>query len=357
MQNYFKYFYVLFFLIVAYLSYLIIKPFLTAIVLGGVIAYIFFPLFKLTKKWLKHKHLSAFLVSIFILLLLSIPSFILVDSAGKEAQYFYIRAKQKMATGDFFAFECHSEHESLPCMITESIKEYLDNPTIKQYTGDILSKFSSYILTQASDFVFRLPKLLLDLFIAFFVSFYVFVDGKRIAERCKKLLPVNPKYQKEIYTRIDSITHAVIYGSLIIAFIQGALGAVGFVVFGVPSPILWGLIMSLFALVPFLGTAVIWAPAGVMLVLEGLIDGETGLIVKGVGLLIYGTLIISTVDNILKPKLIGNKAQIHPVVILIGVLGGLALMGFVGFIVGPLILALFEALLEVYEKEKKAVLK
>ncbi|MFQ5620928.1 MAG: AI-2E family transporter, partial [Candidatus Nanoarchaeia archaeon] len=149
----------------------------------------------------------------------------------------------------------------------------------------------------------------------------------------------------------------VIYGSLVIALIQGALGALGFMIFGVGSPILWGLVMSLFALVPFIGTPIIWGPAGLLLVIDGFVDGQTNLVAKGIGLLIYGTLVISTVDNILKPKLIGKKAKIHPIVVLIGVLGGLSLLGFVGFVVGPLVLALFEALIEVYEKEKRAVLK
>lgn len=357
MKDYFKYFYVGFFLLVLYLSYLIVKPFIGAMVLGCIIAYVFYPVFEYLDKKVKNSTISAFIVSIFIIMLFSIPSFILIDNAGKESQYFYIRMKQRLATGKVIDINCMEGYDSIPCMITDRIQEWFENPTIKRYSDDILQKFSAYFLQEASQFVFRLPKILLDLFIAFFVSFYLFVDGKVWANRFKKLLPVNPKYQKSIYNRIDTITHGVIYGSLIIALIQGSLGAVGFLVFGVPSPILWGLVMSVFALIPFLGTPIIWGPAGLLLILDGLVAGHTNLVLKGVGLLIYGTLIISTIDNILKPKLIGEAARIHPVIVLVGVFGGLAFMGFTGFIVGPLILALLEAMLEVYEKEKRAVLK
>ena len=357
MKDYFKYFYVLFFLAVFYLTYLIVQPLMGALVLGAVIAYIFYPLFLIANKKIKNKDISAFLISIFIILLFSIPSVIIIDNAGKEAQYFYIRAKQKLATGELVELDCSPEYQSVPCAIAEKLKKGFENPQIKRYTDDILSKFSEYILTQASALVFKLPEIVLNLFVAFFVSFYLFIDGKQFVERFKRLLPIDPKYQKEIHVKIDAVTHAVIYGSLIIALIQGALGALGFLIFGVPSPILWGLVMSLFALMPILGTPVVWAPAGIFMVIDGLVDGQTSAIIRGVGLLIYGTLVISTVDNILKPKLIANKADIHPVVVLIGVLGGLSMLGFIGFIAGPLILALFQAVLEVYEKEKRAMLR
>ena len=297
MKDYFKYFYILFFLLILGLSFLIIQPFLSAIILGCMIAYVFYPVFRVLEKRIKHKHLSAFLVSIFIIMLFSIPSFILVDSVSNEAQYFYIRAKQKLATGKLVDFQCESGYKSIPCMTADKIKDWFENPSIKRYTDDILSKFSSYMLQQGSEFVFKVPKLLLDLFIAFFVSFYLFVDGHKFAQRFKKLVPVDPKYQNEVYNKIDTITYAVIYGSLVVALIQGALGALGFLIFGVGSPILWGLVMALFALVPFLGTPIIWGPAGLLLVLEGLVDGQTNLVIKGVGLLIYGTLIISTIEN------------------------------------------------------------
>ncbi|MFQ5620590.1 MAG: AI-2E family transporter, partial [Candidatus Nanoarchaeia archaeon] len=211
MKGYFKYIYVLFFLVVLSLSFLIIQPFLSALILGCLIAYIFYPVFTFVEKRLKHKHLSALIVSIFIILLFSLPSFILVDSAGKEAQFFYIRAKQKLATGKLVDFKCEPGYKSIPCMATDKVKEWFENPAVKRYTDEILGKFSAYVVQQGSAFVFKLPKLLMDLFVAFFVSFYLFVDGERFAARFKKLVPVNPRYQKEVYKKIDTITHGVIY--------------------------------------------------------------------------------------------------------------------------------------------------
>lgn len=327
---------------------------MSAILAGAIIAYIFYPLYKLVRKFLKNENLSAFLVSIFIILLIIIPLLFLVDNTASEARFFYLRAKQRLATGNIFDLYCE---DGPLCVAVNKIKDIFANPSFQSFAEDAVSRFSNFVLNQASEFVFALPGIILQMFVAFFVSFYLFKDGGRFFNRLKKALPLRTHFQKQIFKKIDQITYAVIYGSIIIALIQGSLGAIGFFIFGISSPILWGIIMSIFALIPFLGTTVIWGPAALFLILDGLVASEFSVVLKGVGLLLFGILVVSSVDNLLKPKLIGKKAKVHPVLILVGVLGGLVFLGFVGFIIGPLILALFEAFLEVYEKEKSLLLK
>jgi predicted PurR-regulated permease PerM len=142
------------------------------------------------------------------------------------------------------------------------------------------------------------------------------------------------------------------YGSILIAVIQGALGALGFWIFGIESFFIWGMVMAIFALVPFVGTAIIWIPAALYLIAKGTTSGNMTLVWHGVGLLLYGVFIISSADNLLKPKLIGDRAGMHPVVVLLGVLGGLSLFGFAGFLIGPLILAAMTSFADIYQKEK-----
>ncbi len=341
-------------MLITYLAFLTVKPFLSAVFAGCIIAYIFHPLYRQVNKYLKNTNLSAFLVSVVIILLVTIPLLVLADNMANEARFFYLRAKQKLATGNIFDVQCEV---GVLCSAITKLKEWVSNPSFRDYAEDVVSRLSNFVLNQASDFVFALPGVLLQMFVAFFVSFYLFKDGNKLIERLKNVLPLKPAFQREIFHKIDQITYAVIYGSIIVALIQGSLGAVGFFVFGISSPILWGVLMSIFALIPFLGTTVIWAPMSLLLIIDGLVDNQTGVLVRGIGLLLFGALVVASIDNILKPKLIGARAKVHPVLVLLGVLGGLIFLGFVGFIIGPLILALFEAFLQVYEKEKSLILK
>ena len=130
---------------------------------------------------------------------------------------------------------------------------------------------------------------------------------------------------------------------------------IGFLIFGVDSAFLWGFLSVIAAFIPFVGAAIIWVPLVLKMVLEGLIVGNNTMLFMALGLTLYSVFIVGTIDNILKPKIIGDKAGLHPVIVLLGVFGGLALFGFAGLIIGPLLLALFIALLRIYEIEKDSL--
>ena len=138
------------------------------------------------------------------------------------------------------------------------------------------------------------------------------------------------------------LTQAVLYGQVMTAVIQGALGGIALFIFGVPNWIFWGAIMIIMAFLPVLGTPLIWVPAAVGLIL----DGEMA---RGVGLLIFGATIVMNIDNFIRPRLVSGRTKVHPVLILIGVLGGLKIFGFIGMLIGPLVLALLMALIKFYE--------
>ena len=112
---------------------------------------------------------------------------------------------------------------------------------------------------------------------------------------------------------------------------------------------MWGFIIAFAALLPFIGTGIIWVPVGIFLILNGLFMSDTSFIWRGIGLLIYGALVISTIDNVLRPKVIGDKSMLHPTLALLGVAGGIYLLGFIGVIIGPVILALLVIYLGMYE--------
>jgi predicted PurR-regulated permease PerM len=347
----FKYFFIMLFIGLALLALWVARPFINALLASAVVAYVFYPIYIKLEKYVKYRNVRAALVSAFIILLFIGPLFLIVDSAAPDARYVYVRAKQKILAGELIDVSCPVGKETTLCAVSQRIQQFVKDPDVRYYLEDAVNKGTSFILSTTSAIVFALPIIFINLFVTFFAIFYFLRDGKELTNYIKHLLPVNPNHKERIFKMFQNTAHAVVYGSLVVALIQGALGGLGFWMFGVSSPLLWGVVMALFALVPFVGTAVIWLPTGLIMLLTGTADGDATLVWKGAGLLLYGFFIVSGIDNVLKPMLIGERSGVHPVLILVGVLGGLAVFGAVGFIIGPLVLAVFKAFLDIYHRE------
>jgi len=174
--------------------------------------------------------------------------------------------------------------------------------------------------------------------------FYFLKDGEAIVEFIKKFLPFSDSQKKRLELRVKEMVVAAIYGGVAAGIAQGFLGGVAFLIFGIQSPVFWGTAMALFSFIPVFGSFLIWGTAGVFLILSGSI-------MKGIGLLLYGLLIISSIDNVMKAWVIGSRTKLHILIIFFSVLGGIIFFGFVGFILGPLITALCLSLLEMYTYE------
>ncbi len=343
-KEYMRYIFVAFFLFVIYLTYIVLRPFFTAIAASSILAYLFYPLYSRLNNRLKMKNLSAFIVSIIIIILIALPFLFLLNAVTKESQFVYIRAKQIFITGDIFNIGCSPEDTGAVCRFSSFVASFTSRPSVRYHLETSIETITTSIARRISEFVFSIPTIVLGIFVTFFTMFYLFKDGKIVIEKVKRVLPLNMDDQRRMFQKLSETTYAIIYGSLLVAAIQGAVGGVGYFFFGIPSPIIWGVFTAILALLP-LGTAFVWVPLSVLI----MVQGST---LAGIGLLLYGALIISSIDNILKPFVIGKKAKIHPVLVLLGVLGGLAVFGFVGFVIGPLILAIFMTFLEIYETER-----
>src|SRR5262249_16030897 len=206
-----------------------------------------------------------------------------------------------------------------------------------------LEQIRSWILGLAPNILGSIGDLLLGLFIMFFVMYYGLMDGERFVTRIRQLLPLEPSLKESLFYELRTITQAVLYGQVMTALVQGALGAVGLLIFGVANWLFRGAIMVVIAFLPLVGTPIVWVPAAISLILEG----STA---RGIGLLIYGGALVMNIDNFLRPRLMSGRTKVHPVLIMIGVLGGLKVVGFVGLLVGPLILALLVAFVRFYEE-------
>lgn len=350
-DHFVKYFFIGILLLVAFVSFLVVKPFINIILASAAIAYVFYPLYTFINKKIKNKSLCALLVSFFIITLIAVPFALLLPASASEAQYTYIRVKQKLLAGEILDVKCEGKDTTTLCRLSNWVQIKVKDPEVKFYLQDTLEKITSFAVQKTSGLLLAIPKIIFGFVVTFFIIFYLFKDGPEFVGYLKKLIPMKDIHRQHVARRINETAHAVIYGSLAIALIQGVLAIIGYWIFGIESFIFWGIATAVFALVPIIGTTTIWLPASLFLIAKGSTEGNPTLIYSGIGLLVYGALVISTADNFLKPKLIGDRAGLHPVLVLIGVLGGLALFGFAGFLIGPLILAILKSLLDIFEKE------
>jgi predicted PurR-regulated permease PerM len=174
--------------------------------------------------------------------------------------------------------------------------------------------------------------------------FYFFRDGKDLLRRLRFLIPLDREHKNAIATRFTAVARATVRGTLLIALIQGTLSCLTLWIFGVSSPFLWGMVVTLLAIVPMAGSWPVLLPAA-------FIQMATGHVWQGVGILAVSLVVIFNVDNLLRPRLVGQETGMHDLMVFFSTLGGLAMFGVTGFIIGPMIAALFLSLLDIYSAE------
>lgn len=323
------------FVLIALIVLVMVKPLISALLTAVFLAYIFNPMYEWLKSKTNKESLSAFIIIIIIILLFFVPLTLAFNALTREIFSGYLIVKQKLATID-----------------PESLKFFSTNPQLKEFFTNTFNKVTANIVDYTSTFVFKLSNRLIDFFLVFFVTYYLLKDGKRLLLEIRKRLPVSKSYQKELFKKFNNTIYGVVYGNIIIALIQGAVATLGFYIFGISSPILWGIVTAVLALIPFLGAFAVWLPLAAFNFVNGLASADNTAMGKSILLFFYGFFIISGVDNVLKPKIISGKAKIHPVLVLLGVMGGLKLFGFIGVIAGPVLLALLATFIGIYTRTR-----
>ncbi len=311
---------------IAILAVIIMQPFLTYIVLAGILTYTLFPLYRFLQRRTGKAGLASGISILVTLIVMVLPSIYLVSELVQQVSGAY---------------------SSLQIENVQRIGDYLSGLTgnrvdFQEMLSSSLDQIRKSIVGVAPDILGSIGELLLGLFIMFFVMYYGFREGEAFLARVRQLLPLEPSLKESLFYEVRTVTQAVLYGQVMTAVVQGTLGALGLFMFGISNWLFWGAIMTITAFLPVLGTPIIWVPAAVSKIL----DGDTA---RGIGLLIYGSTLVMNIDNFIRPKLVSGRTKVHPVLILIGVLGGLKLFGFVGMLVGPLVLAILVAFIKFYE--------
>ena len=335
-------------LIVLVFVLVIFSPYLALLCIVAALGVVFQPLHdRILALTPRHRGFAALLSIICIVLIVVLPLILFGFRIFGEAKslYDFVASGGSSAVLDqaetFFrdrvleAFP--SEWRSVATTPSLNAKEYAQNflGWIVQNIGAVFSGFA---------------RVLFMLFVSFIALYYIFKDGGSFRRILVELIPLEDRYSEMILEKLAATANSVIKGSLSIAILQGILCAIGFLIFGIPNPAVWGLLAVIASLIPPFGTALILVPAiGYLFFTENLFGA--------VGLAIWGSVLVGLIDNFVKPHLLTRGAKIHPFFILLGVLGGIRLFGPAGFLLGPLVLSLFFTLLEIYPhlilREKK----
>lgn len=321
------------------LFFYMVRSFLVPVLLAIVFSTLFYPFFLRVCRWFGGRRTLASLFCCFLfLLVLVLPVYGVAQLVAQEAVSFYNDAGKRvlevMEKGNAGYL---GKLTGLPWVKTFG----LDRIDLKSYAADAgasAGKLAGNFFAKASKGTLHV---LIVLFTTLFTMFYFFRDGERLAARVKYLIPMESKNEEAIVARFIAVSRATLKGTLLIAIIQGALTGLALWIFGVDSAVLWGVVATLFSVIPMVGSGTVLYPAA-------LIQAVSGNVWQGVGIALAGALFISHVDNLLRPRLVGQEAGMHDLMIFFSTLGGIGLFGPVGFIVGPIIAALFLSILDIY---------
>ena len=319
------------------LTFLIFKPFFYSLILAIVFATVFSPLHKkMLVLTLNRKNLGALLAIITVLIVVIIPFAVLGIQILQEATQLYSSLVSNGSSNDLYRGLDYITRRLIG-FSPVSIEFSLD---VNQY----LKQGLSWILQHLDSLFANLAKAITGIFIFLVALYFLFRDGQKLKETIIALSPLQDIHDETIFDKLALATNSVIKGSLLVAFIQGVLTAVGFALFGVPNPVLWGSVTVIAALIPGIGTAMVLLPAIFYLYFSGDASG----VFYAIGLLLWGIAAVGLVDNFLGPKFVERGMRLHPFLILLSILGGIGFFGPLGFLLGPLVLSLLSALLEIY---------
>jgi len=327
--------YVFFFsllVLTGYLVWLIFSPFLSALALSIVTVIICQPLHEKIKKYTprQNKSVAAFITTMLVLTVVVVPLFLISTLVVNEVVNFYQDIDDGVISiqSNFTKIETVAQKiiPGFEINLTEQIKT-----SFQWLTGNLGAIFAG---TVSTIFIFS---------ISLIGSFYFFRDGREMLQILIKISPLPNNEDEIIFERIARAVRAVATGTVLVAIIQGTLVSVGFAIFGIERAILFGSLASVGALIPGIGTTIITVPAVIYLFFAG----QT---TNAIGLLIWSMVVVGLVDNLIGPYLISRGNKLHPFIVLISVLGGISLIGPIGFIIGPVIVTLFMVLLEIYNQ-------
>src|SRR5271165_3846367 len=330
-------------LIALALSFVITRSFLKPFAFAIILAVVCYPAHERLLRWNKRRAgSSALLSTVLLILLFGVPSFIIALLAANEAleaaRYLSRRSVEEggvttmvMTIADrpirYFGHWVDLSKYDFRAMISSNA----------QKASVWLVGFGANVLSGVARFV-------VDSLITFVVVFFLFRDGAQWAYRAGTLLPLSPEQVARLYKNISDTIIANVYGILSVGVVQGTLTGIAMWFLGMPSSLLLGLAAGFASIIPVVGSALIWAPVAIYLLV-------TGSIWKGVFLLVWGVVVVSAIDNVIRPLVVGGRVELHPLVLLFFIFGGVEAFGFLGLFLGPVVASVLAALFDILREE------
>ena len=325
-------------LCISAIFFAMIRYFLMAIVLAAIFSALAMPLFNRFERWLKgHKSLSAAMTMFTLLLIVFLPLLALLGVVASQAVRISRIAVPWVQQQFQEPASFNQQLRSLP--FYSELELYRED--ILQKAGTLASQAGSMLFSSISSFTYTALNDLFLLFIFLYTMFFFLRDGKELLEKVLSSFPLTATDQHRLLEKFHSVTRATLKGTMVVGIVQGSLAGLALHFAGIDSAIFWGTIMSVLSILPVLGSAIVWLPAVIYL-------GATGQYPQAIGVLLFCTLVVGQIDNIIRPALVGRDTQMHELLIFFGTLGGIGLFGVFGFILGPIVSALFMTVWEMY---------
>ncbi len=326
----------------------ILWPYSGAILWATVLAIVFAPSYRRLSISMRHKRTLAALVTLMIIVMIVIlPVTLITALLVQEGFSVYERIQSgELNIGQYFK----QIFDTLPSWVTDLLDRFeLTNLGLMQERlSSGLMKTSQFLATQALSIGQNTFAFVVDLFIVLYLLFFLLRDGDGLIRRIRDAIPLYPEQQRALFNKFTAVIRATIKGTLVVAIVQGALGGLIFWSLGVHAPALWAALMAVLSLLPAVGSALVWLPVAIYFLV-------TGAVWQGIVLIVFGVLVIGLVDNVLRPVLVGKETKIPDYVVLIATLGGIAIFGVNGFVIGPVIAAMFMAAWDIFSVSRSEI--
>ena len=323
-----------------------IRTFLMAIFLAGIFSALAHPLYKRFERWYGGRRALASLSTLFLIIIIVIVPLgtlmgVVTGQALKVGQAVTPWVQEQIAQpGEF-----HKLLNSLP--FYDEIAPY--SKIIWRKVGELIGSISQFLISSLSTATMGAVNLLFMTFAMLYTMFFFLMDGDKLLYKILYYLPLKDQDELRILDRFTSVTRATLKGTAVIGILQGGLAGIAFWIVGIPSAVFWGTIMAVLSIIPGIGTTLVWGPAVIIL-------AAGGNFTKAVGLGIFCAIIVGSIDNLLRPILVGKDTQMHELMIFFGTLGGIIMFGVMGMIIGPIVAALFITIWEIYGVAFKDIL-
>jgi len=315
---------------------LLLAPFLGALTWALALALLFAPLQARIEAKLKNRNVAALVTVLIVAIAVALPMAFVLERLIEEAAAGADSIRARFSSG---AVERIIELHPIVAPVGQWIEQQIGLPTIfgglATWLSDTGASFARGSVAQA-----------IEVIVTFYLLFYLLRDRQRAAHLLRDWSPLTVAETERLLSRVSDTVRATVYGTLAVAVIQGTLGGLMFWLLGLPTPLFWGVVMSLLSVVPVLGAFVIWIPAAILLAL----DGSFG---KAIVLAAWGAFVVGGIDNLLRPMLVGNRLELHTVFLFVSLVGGVVVFGAPGLILGPLAVSVTILLIEIWRARGK----